>query len=186
MYANIEKRNAYNREYIRDLRAWRKDRKRCTECGEQDAYTLNGRRLCYDCNEAKRRKTPTPEQRKAASERHKAMKEYRRENHLCTSCGAKLPNGYYPYVTCPKCRAKGRQAAEQWRLDKGIIPRCNREQLGLCARCGNHIEAGFVDEYGKKRKLCRACYDFTVSIAEKGRAAYKEKYGVAYGKVVAL
>lgn len=185
MYADIEKRREYNRHYIQDLRLWRKEHHYCVDCGEQDAYTLNGRSRCYECNEKARDRNAnmTTTQRQKAADRHQAIREYRREQRLCTTCGAKLPTGYYPFATCQSCRYKSRKSAEQYRRDKGIIPRYNFAMLGLCARCGDPVERGFVDDDGSPRRLCRFCYDHAVEAAAKGREIYLEKYGMAYGKL---
>ena len=50
-YKNIEDKRAYNREYDQKRRIWFKIHKCCTECGKQDAFTLMGRRRCYECKE---------------------------------------------------------------------------------------------------------------------------------------
>lgn len=70
-YANIEDRRRYNREYMKDMRHWRKDHHYCVDCGEQDAYTLNGRSRCYDCTE-----------KKNAKERNAKKNEDRRKKRL--------------------------------------------------------------------------------------------------------
>lgn len=55
-YKHAEDRRKYHREYMAERRSWFISHRMCSECGKQDAYTLNGRRRCFECSE-KRRKT---------------------------------------------------------------------------------------------------------------------------------
>jgi hypothetical protein len=52
-YKHIEDRRAYGRAYMMDLRHWRKAHRLCADCGQQDAFTLNGRYRCSACAEKK-------------------------------------------------------------------------------------------------------------------------------------
>lgn len=53
-YKDIEHRRAYGRAYMKELRHWRKVHHFCGACGNQDAFTLNGRYYCAECAEKKR------------------------------------------------------------------------------------------------------------------------------------
>lgn len=50
----------YRREYMKDLRDWRKKHHICLDCGGKDTHTMNGSVLCYECakkrNDTKRKK----------------------------------------------------------------------------------------------------------------------------------
>ena len=81
-YKHIEDQRAYHRQYMRDRREWFKNHRLCSECGEEDAYTMNGRPRCFEC-QSKRWKRPieyiTPE---------KTPKEnFRTDTSRCYLCG---------------------------------------------------------------------------------------------------
>lgn len=50
-YKNIEDRRAYHRQYMRERREWLAVHHLCTECGKEDARTMIGKRICFDCFE---------------------------------------------------------------------------------------------------------------------------------------
>ena len=47
-YKNIEDRRAYQRQYMRERRAFFRQHHLCTECGKEDAYTMAGHTRCFD------------------------------------------------------------------------------------------------------------------------------------------
>lgn len=48
-YKNIEDRRAYQKQYMRERREWYKEHGWCTACGKEDARTMIGKTLCFDC-----------------------------------------------------------------------------------------------------------------------------------------
>lgn len=186
-YASIEDKRRYHREYMKDMRHWRKDHHCCVDCGEQDAYTLSGRSRCYDCAEKKNIRDCDSKKKELRRDKEadyqKKRHDYRIENHLCTICGTKLPPSNYPYVTCQTCRAKSRSKQEQRRRDSGIIPREEYSIYGLCAMCGLPASDKLTKWSGEKRRVCDSCYEHVVNMGKKGREAYKEKYKRTWGQM---
>lgn len=86
-------RKEYQREYKREQRIWRKKHHFCTECGKKDAYTIGGRRLCFECAEKNRKHAiQYIKEEKKFDERIKRAD--RRKNGLCYICGAPVAKKY--------------------------------------------------------------------------------------------
>lgn len=129
-----ETQRAYQREYMKALRDWRKAHKVCSECGKQDAYTLNGWRRCYECNEKHKAASTRYERRKGRKPFHPAKprqtksaelgipKEDWRHHNLCVRCGSPLDGVMVAWdahgkksVLCSKCYQKTVEAAAKGR-----------------------------------------------------------------------
>lgn len=175
-------RQAENTVYRRETRAFMHGLERCTECGAKDAYTLNGRWLCADCEEKHLDYNRNYYGRKAANiaDRRKALRSYRREHHLCTACGKPLDDAY-PYKICEVCRAAYRRKGDKRRRAQGVIPRSQWRELGLCMRCGAPRMQGWLAWEHREIELCEKCYQESVDGLEKGRAVYAESKGTSYG-----
>lgn len=184
MSAGEEKksRQAENTVYKRESRAFFHGLERCTECGAKDAYTMNGRWLCSECAEKFNDYNRAYYERNAdgIAERRKALRSYRREHHLCTTCGKALAEAY-PYNICEVCRAADRRKRGRLRREKGIIPRSQWRELGLCMRCGAPRMQGWLAWEHKEIELCEKCYQDSVDGLKKGRAIYAEERGTTYG-----
>lgn len=124
-YKNVEDRRAYHRQYMRERREWLMAHHLCSECGQQDAYTMTGKRCCFDCLE-KRRGHPLeidfdikPKQEKIWQKHDVPKREYY-ENGLCAICGQ------HPHIkghrTCQGCYDNACKAAWLGRKAKGIRP----------------------------------------------------------------
>lgn len=150
----------YRREYVNKTRALLKELHICRECGEQDAYTLNGRTVCADCA-AKlaeyKRKAYSVDGGQKNHEHCKARRERLKAEHKCPYCGRDLPEGY-AYITCEKCRAKMRIATAENRRKKGTSTREYRMRDGWCFSCNKRPAL-------EGKKLCRECYDKRLPIA---------------------
>ena len=91
---------------------WRKRLKAahiCLDCGQQDAYTLNGYTYCHDCNEKRNRRAA--EYRRANREVIRAKDIERRERYIangrCAVCGTQKKT-YEVGTECGRCAAKKR------------------------------------------------------------------------------
>ena len=184
MSAEKEKksRQAENTIYRRETRAFFHGLERCTCCGAKDAFTLNGRWLCAECAEKYADYNRAYYERNAdgIAKRRKALRSYRRENHLCTTCGKALAAAY-PYSTCEVCRAANNRKRSRLRSEKGVIPRSQWRELGLCMRCGAPRMQGWLAWEHKEIELCEKCYSESVEGLAKGRAIYAEQKGTTYG-----
>ena len=122
-YANIEDRRAYHRKYMRERREWFVAHHFCVDCGKEDAYTMVGKRLCFECLE-KRRGHPIEtnsdieQKRKRIWQKHSVPKSEYYKNGLCAICGQ------YQHIeghkTCQSCYDKACKAAWLGRKAKGI------------------------------------------------------------------
>ena len=181
----IEERRAYQREYMRDTRKWRKENHYCGVCQKRDAYTLAGRRTCAECAEKRRKsyekhRALNPDAVDRKNEAARGRRISRRERHLCTECGKPLADGY-TFLTCESCRAKNRAKDKRLRREHGRLSKEAYRELGLCVRCGAPRMEGFTAWGGEEIKLCADCYAKTVAAAAIGRAAYEKKNGTTWG-----
>lgn len=152
-YKNIEDRRAYHREYIKEHRKWLKDHHMCTVCGKQDAYTLNGRTYCFECNEKENKRKKSKYTSDSRKEYSKKIINKCHENGICVKC--KTRKAVEGRKQCSVCLAKDR---ERWHKNHSdTIPRHERFAYGLCYKCGNPLD-GQMNKDGSKSKLCTACY----------------------------
>ena len=102
-FKNVEDRRAYLKKYMRERRKWLKDHKCCTQCKKQDAYTLNGRSLCYECNKKYRVRHGYPPEVDSMyfSKKKKDFRDYNTipreqfiERGMCYMCGKPVKEGY--------------------------------------------------------------------------------------------
>lgn len=152
-YANIEDRRNYHRQYMKERREWFKSMRCCVECGEQDAYTLNGRRYCYECNEKHKASNEKNYNSELAANRAKQYRDKCAENGICTRC--KKRKATEGMKTCSTCRAKDKQ--RYIKQHTGATPRHLRNDYGLCYKCGKELD-GQMNTNGEKSKLCSSCY----------------------------
>ena len=142
----------------KERRDYKLSRHRCGRCGEMDAYTMAGRKLCAECCEKARAYAAAHrEQIKEARDRH--AEKCRREG-LCQGCGETLESPQHIY--CQKCRTKilirHRRKREAHR---GEGPEnYPRGENGICWTC-NKAPAR---EGGK---LCDSCYENSLAALKK-------------------
>lgn len=151
----------------------------CPYCQKQDAYTLGGRVLCYDCAEkdrayqAERRKqTDYKEKRKI---REKKWKERMIATGRCTRCG-KI-NTDKRYKICGVCRSKNKFA---WQNKIAFTDQnYPRGENGFCWDCNK-------EKALDGKRLCEKCYERQLPIALKSLEYAKAKSyfskGFVYGK----
>lgn len=147
-----------------DMREWRAMQKKyhiCIGCGEQDAYTLNGRTYCAECaarEAARKRETRDNEKNRADAKSYRDM--WRAEGR-CTRCGhAKGDDGH---MTCPACRAYNHQRKVETRMAN--YPRGGN---GLCFQCNKRpVRDG--------SRLCEECYAVKLVSIEKARKSVSLK-----------
>lgn len=180
--AKKKSRREENAVYRRENRAFFHGLERCSECGTKDAYTLNGRWFCSECAQKHNNYDRIYYERNAEdiADRRKTLRSYRREHHLCTTCGKALADAY-PYKICEVCRAADRRKRDRLRRERGVIPRSQWRELGLCMRCGAPRMQGWLAWEHKEIELCEKCYQDSVDGLAKGRAIYVEERGTTYG-----
>ena len=127
----------------------------CIRCKKQDAYTLNGRAMCFDCAEYYRERSITNYKQKrekilfdAAMKRQECVSK-----NICVVCLKRKTDGIHKI--CLVCRE--RRNAKR-RAKTTYIP-------GLvCYHCHKPLD-GQIKSDGKPSKLCSNCYNKTVRLA---------------------
>lgn len=129
-------------------------RQRCVSCGQQDAFTLIGKRLCADCTEkaAQQSKEYDREHRQERNAYKMEWTRKRKEMGLCR-CGRPSEGGY---ARCARCRAR-----ENAQRRKNPL-----RDYSVCWTCKkNPVMDG--------KKLCRECWEQSCRNLEKAREAEK-------------
>ena len=137
--------------------AWKRMLKKqalCTNCKKQDAYTLSGRWLCYECEQAaierQRQRRAQPGYNHEKWLEVKAKQWERREQGLCFRCGRELTDSRYK--TCARCRAKASAKKRQKTVEDAVNWPIGAN--GYCSRCNKQpAKTG--------SKLCEQCYQIT-------------------------
>jgi len=148
-------------------------------CHGQDAYTLAGRAYCAECAErhhAYEKKYRSGPGGAKQLEKKKLRTAERRERHLCTYCGAALPDGS-PFVRCDKCRAMSRNAKRK-QTERRTGFRTGEARMrwvyGLCAKCGRPVADG-VNHRGEPLRLCPTCYAAALRAQRMATAASQSR-----------
>ena len=142
-----------------------KSRHRCTKCGKQDAFTLNGRAYCAECNEKcrdiKKAWRQTHQEQLAISRKARDLRM--KESGRCVTCGKK--NDTPGRVRCSRCLAKYRKQHLERRKAEDKYSRLNRID-GECYFCGKPVVPG--------KRTCQKhlnmCRKFVAAIQSPGRA----------------
>lgn len=151
--------------YEKDMQKWRKSIGICTVCGKYPAYRGSTCLICkQDHREYKKGKELTEEQKAKKRDYDKVMREKRKSEGRCTTCGKMLPKDCKT-VNCPACRAHKRRIQSEWTHKTGrTTPIVLRGNGDYCACCCKPVE-----HHGDK--LCKRCYELSVEKC----AAMREK-----------
>ena len=90
-----------------DRAEYYKKLKRCTKCGKQDAQTLIGKPLCFECNE-RNKKYSREHYRRKGNPSSKIRYEYLKEKGICVDCGKRKAK--IGRVRCEICLNKNNKA----------------------------------------------------------------------------
>lgn len=89
-YKNIKDRRAYHRQYMRERREWLAAHHLCTECGKEDARTMIGKKICFNCFERNKGHSPKinlePKPKRIWQKHDMPRSEYYAHG-LCAICG---------------------------------------------------------------------------------------------------
>lgn len=123
---------------------------KCVRCGNQDARTIIGKSLCFDCLELKAEENKLYEQTASqAKNRQKCM-----DNNICTLCRKRKTDGIHK--TCQFCREKYRKQYYDKLSDRGKIRRSEAAEYGLCSKC-------LTKPRYKDYNTCYECYNEIVN-----------------------
>ena len=129
----------------------RKAMQLCVCCGKQDAYTLNGRALCFECCEKRRKYYNERQSRYSVAQQQK----YRRNKSegVCIRCGKeKAVEGL---ILREKCRIKEKWSKKRYRSKHPGMSYDDALYLGLCTKCRHEPPL-------EGQKLCAKCYEDAV------------------------
>lgn len=134
-------------KYNRERYHWFKQHHFCTNCSKQDAFTLNGRTLCFECRE-KKKIQKSQKNKDVQQARDKDKYEKLKSAGICVQCKSRKANP--GKVRCPVCTAyisnyyyKTRQPTFR--------------DYDKCYRCGNQLD-GQLNADGSRSKVCKSCY----------------------------
>jgi hypothetical protein len=116
----------------------------CTKCGKKDAYTLNGRAKCFECQEKVNEYRRNKSYDKKYAAKRKAIRDERKSQGLCIVCGEKAVKGR---VRCLKHLYKDRRAHKPKELGRELA-----RELGICMTCLKHPALS-------GHKICKSCYE---------------------------
>lgn len=144
----------------------------CVQCGKQDAYTLNGRARCFECQTKQNQyRQSHPEYNENHKELNKKRYLERKEKGLCTRCGNEAEKGK---TKCKKCLLKDRINHKN---NSNSIGRTLANDLGLCVNCLKEPQL-------KGHKLCENCYERALKSIEYARGFVSEKHKKEYGHFI--
>lgn len=150
----------------RERRAYLRSQERCAECGGRDAYTINGRYRCAECNtkhnerQKRDRERRTQEQRKRELARKAAFVRKRIEAGLCKRCGKKVDRDG---VFCSRCCVRVNAWHREYYRAHHEGPMKGDD--GFCYICLKPAMQG--------RKVCEIHYEKLKAAAEKARRQNK-------------
>lgn len=142
----------------------------CTRCGQEDAYTMAGRKLCADCCDRARivnnryRITDKGRETQRRCEARKVAR--RREEGLCIRCGKRKAKA--ASCLCHYCTAKAAERAREKRMASSA--NWPRGSNGYCYTCNKRPAAS-------GRKICETCYG--VLMASKRKPAEDHPFRLA-------
>lgn len=120
---------------------------RCTRCGNQDAYTLNGKTLCYDCNCKNKEYSKKHHERYRTKDNEKMRERTKtlRKQGLCIDCGKRRAKNNR--VRCEQCLLKNNKMVK---AHKNRVNRDMVKYMDICYLCcKNPIVEG--------HKVCTQC-----------------------------
>ena len=93
-WKNIEDKRAYQRQYNKERRAWFHEHGLCARCGKEDARTMIGKYICFDCYEQKYGHMPEvniepkKKRRRVHTPKHGVPSTEYAAHGLCSICGS--------------------------------------------------------------------------------------------------
>lgn len=154
------------RQYGKETYEWLKQHHLCTKCKNQDAYTLNGRVLCYECSckDQKRLKKSYWDKRTQVLIFKKEEYEYYKKLGICTRCHTRQARE--GHTECSVCCGKRKK-----HYDENKVKSYAREDAianGMCRTClKEKVKPGY--------KVCEKCYDHLIQMGEKADHSYIRK-----------
>lgn len=142
----------------------------CVTCGRQDAYTLNGRARCFECqNKQNKLHRSHPEYEEKRKVRKQAKYYERKAAGLCVVCEKPAEKGK---TRCLKHLCKDRANHKHKELNRVIA-----SEIGICVTCLKEPAL-----YG--HKLCESCYQKSVANIAKARTCVKNRKPLIFGKLI--
>lgn len=141
-----------NKNYYQTLKSLH----RCVRCRNQDARTLIGKPLCFDCLEKKREEAKGYDQ----TESHAKHKQKCIDTGMCIYCGKRKTDGRHK--TCKFCLEKYKKIQRDKRISQGYVPRAEAAKYGLCSKCQSKPVYA-------NNNTCFECYTYIVNKFKNSR-----------------
>lgn len=133
-------------------------------CGNLQAC-LNCKRPDCTLNYVRPPQVLTPEQRENQKLKRSALRQYRRDNRLCLTCGK--PLGGSSFQTCVECRIRDNRRHRKFYRAHGRLPRELLDGDERCGICGKPKE-------DNGHKCCDRCYAVVCKNIQHARPFIKE------------
>lgn len=200
------------RNYHKERRDYFKRNHRCVRCGNKDERTLSGKTVCQSCMDREKiyrvnKATGIVTEKARISEaeriehRNKVQREYmrkkrewRKQHHVCTECGATDALTLAGHARCTDCFEKLRiyqgykgcydfakpKKKEEYSCTRD--GRKDRPNKGLCYLCGNPVR---IDpQTGRPNRVCEDHYNKNLTSLKIANEAYKAKHnGMKWNQV---
>lgn len=152
----------------------RKEKHLCVRCQKQDAYTLSGKILCFECSQkrAECRKKFYSKNSKGIIEKGREAYNKCLQQGICPEC--KRRKAEEGYKTCSVCRAKERTRYRKYAESKGVVTDEILPYLGVCHRCRR-------EPLMEGKNVCESCYKKLLKYIEK---ANTERARIAASKKI--
>lgn len=140
---------------------------KCVRCGSQDARTLIGKPLCFDCLKKK------SEEMRGYDQTESNRKSYEKAiaNGMCIRCRKRKTDGIYK--TCTYCRATQKKKYYEKKAQTNKLTRHEAKENGICSLCCSRpILPG--------RNTCEQCYTSVVNRLKGSQ--HKNKLGYQISK----
>lgn len=140
----------------------RKEKHLCTRCQKQDAYTLSGKTLCFECSRKNREhcKEYYSKNSKELIEKDKEKRAKCALQGICTNCKKrKAEDGF---KLCQVCQAKRRREYKKTAERQGVVTDEMLPYLDVCHKCRRK-------PLMKGKNVCESCYEKLLKCLEKAR-----------------
>lgn len=153
--------NEYFAEHQKERYHYLTSRGLCGKCGKQDAYTMNGRHRCFECNQKLKgyKKKYYEANKQKILDKKKTYVDKRKALGQCVNCNNKAAEGHN---ICGICLSKMHKYNESRRGESRRL----RTDCELCYVCGEKLD-GQKNQDGSQSRLCSACYERTCNNMHK-------------------
>ena len=112
----------------------------------------------------------------------KERRDFFRQHHLCTECGKEDAYTMAGHTRCFEHTHYRHKTPIEYIKPEKVPSFPTRRLDGYCHICGKPYMDRLTAWGGEPIRLCESCYPKAVKASERGREAYKKKYGKTWGQ----